>query len=120
MTEKCSEEKHLHSLENARKNILNGNDAERVCRLFHLLSDPGRFKIVQSLLGGEMCVYHLLEVCGGTASGISHQLRILRDNGIVKAKRIGKNMEYSIADEHIRKIIEIGIQHLDCVEEVEE
>lgn len=120
MAVKCSEEKHLHSLEKAKENILDEARRERVCRLFHLLSDPGRFKIVQSLLGGEMCVYHLLEVCGGTASGVSHQLRILRDNGIVKARRIGKNVEYSIADEHIRKIIEIGVQHLDCIEENEE
>ena len=118
MIQNCNEEqKHALSVLRAREGILNENDTQKVCRVFHLLSDPGRFKIVQGLLNGEMCVYHLIEICGGTASGISHQLRILRDNGVVKARRLGKNVEYSIADEHIKKIIEIGVQHLACAKD---
>ncbi|MBO4939942.1 MAG: helix-turn-helix transcriptional regulator [Clostridia bacterium] len=117
MEKKCNKQEHNSALEQVQAEMLKTDDIERVCRLFHLLSDPGRFKILQGLLGGEMCVYHLLEICGGTASGVSHQLRILRDNGLVKARRLGKNVEYSIADEHIRKMIEIGVEHLGCVEE---
>jgi DNA-binding transcriptional ArsR family regulator len=117
MDKKCEKQEHNLALERAQEGAWKTDDVERVCRVFHLLSDPGRFKIVQGLLGGEMCVYHLLEICGGTASGVSHQLRILRDNGIVRARRLGKNVEYSIADEHIRKMIEIGVEHLGCVEE---
>ena len=119
MMQKCNhEQKHLLSVQKAREEILTADNVEQVCRIFHLLSDPGRFKIVQVLMQGELCVGHLVEICGGTPSGVSHQLRILRDNGIIKARRLGKNVEYSIADEHIRKIMEIGILHLGCLEDI--
>ena len=111
----CDHEKeHQASVQRAKEGILAGSDVEKVCKLFHLLSDPGRLKIVFALMNGEMCVYHLTEVCGGSVSGVSHQLRVLRDNGIVKAKRLGKNVEYSIADNHVREIVEMGIEHLQC------
>ena len=118
MAQQCNhEQEHSLSVQKARAEILTAENVEQVCRIFYLLSDPGRFKIVQGLMEGELCVRHLIEICGGTPSGVSHQLRILRDNGIVKARRFGKNVEYSIADEHIRKIMEIGIQHLGCLED---
>ena len=119
MMPKCNhEQEHLLSVQKAREEILTVDKVEQVCRIFHLLSDPGRFKIVQALMQGELCVGHLVEICGGTPSGVSHQLRILRDNGVIKARRLGKNVEYSIADEHIRKIMEIGIMHLGCLEDI--
>lgn len=72
-------------------------------------------KIVLALMQGEMCVYHLSEVCeGSTLSGISHQLRILKDNGIVKARRLGKNIEYSISDHHVCEIVNLALKHLQC------
>jgi ArsR family transcriptional regulator len=97
-----------------KKNFHPREDIEKVCQIFHLLSDCTRFKIVQVLSQGSFCVGHLLEVCEGSPSAISHQLRVLRDNGIIKAKRFGKNVEYSIVDEHIQKIVEMGIEHLNC------
>ena len=113
----CDREKeHLASVDRAKEGILSENDVERICKIFRLLSEPSRTKIVLALLNGEMCVYHLTEFCGGTVSAVSHQLRILRDNGIVKAKRYGKNVEYSIADMHVEKIISMGIAHLACEE----
>ncbi len=105
---------HTNAVEKAKNETLCAEDLEKICRVFHLLSEPSRMKIVLALMQGEMCVYHLLEVCEGTLSGLSHQLRILRDNKIVKARRLGKNIEYSIADEHVREIVEMGIRHLDC------
>ena len=87
---------------------------EGVCTVFRMLAEPTRMKIVLALLNGDMCVYHLTERCGGTQSGISHQLRILRDNKIVKAKRLGQSVEYSLADAHVRNIVEMGLEHLHC------
>ena len=89
-------------------------DVENVCGVFRILADPTRMKIVLGLLGGDKCVNHLMEVCGGTQSAISHQLRILRDNKIVKAKRIGQSVEYSIADAHVREIVGMGVAHIRC------
>ena len=105
---------HEKSLQRAKEKVLSHQDVEKICKIFYLLSDPGRFKIVQTLLTGELCVYHLCEVCQSNVSAVSHQLRLLKDNHIVKARRFGKNVEYSIADMHVREIIEMGIRHLSC------
>ncbi len=116
----CDREKeHLAAVERAKEGMFSESDVGKIGKIFQLLSDPGRLKIVLALMNGDMCVYHLTEVSGGTVSGVSHQLRNLRDNGIVKAKRLGKNIEYSIADEHVREIVKTGMAHLHCEENYE-
>ncbi len=105
---------HERTVERAKEGGISSFDLEKICAVFRMLSEPTRLKIVLALMQGEMCVYHLAEVSGGTVSGISHQLRVLRDNNIVKAKRIGKNVEYAIADEHVREMVSMGIKHLNC------
>ena len=87
---------------------------ERICDLFRMLSEPSRLKIVLTLLGGELCVYHILQAVGGTQSAVSHQLRILKDNRVLRARREGQNVYYSLADEHVRQMLAIGLQHSDC------
>ena len=108
------EREHSVAAQRAKEHILGSTEAEKICAIFRVLADPTRIKIVLGLLEGDMCVYHLTEVCDGTQSGVSHQLRVLRDNNIVKAKRIGQTVEYSLADEHVRKLLEISIAHLAC------
>ena len=114
-TSLCGNEKiHSVTAQRAKEHILGNAETEQICAIFRVLADPTRMKIVLGLLEGDMCVYHLTEVCDGTQSGVSHQLRVLRDNNIVKAKRFGQTVEYSLADEHVRKLIEISIAHLAC------
>ena len=108
------EKEHEAAVKRVKEDVMLSKDVEKISKIFQMLSDVGRLKIVLALLKGDMCVYHLTEVCDGSQSGVSHQLRILKDNGIVKSKRLGKNVEYSIADEHIREIVEIGKAHLLC------
>ena len=111
----CDREKeHEATVQRDKEDILLAKDVEKISKIFQMLSDAGRLKIVLALLKGDMCVYHLTEICGGSQSAVSHQLRILKDNKIVKSKRLGKFVEYSIADEHIREIVEIGKAHLLC------
>ena len=111
------EQEHNAAVQRAKEGVLSPTDEEKVCKIFALLAEPSRMKIVLALLNGEMCVYHLMEVCDGTQSAVSHQLRILRDNGIVKCRRLGQSVEYSIADAHIREIVETGVNHaLNCHE----
>jgi ArsR family transcriptional regulator len=88
--------------------------AERICDVFRMLSEPSRLKIVLTLLSGELCVYHILQAVGGTQSALSHQLRILKDNRVLRARREGQNVYYSLADEHVRQMVAIGLQHSDC------
>ena len=114
----CDHQKeHEEAVQRAKENILAVSDVEKICAVFRVLADPTRMGVLTALMQGEMCVYHLAEVTDSTVSSISHHLRILRDNNIVKAKRYGKNVEYSIADEHIHKIVRMGIDHLTCGKE---
>lgn len=108
------ETEHSKSAQRAKEGIFSSVELEKMCSVFRMLSEPTRLKIVLALLQGDMCVYHLMEVCDGTQSGVSHQLRVLRDNRVVKATRIGQSVEYSIADSHIREIVEKGIEHIQC------
>ncbi len=110
------EKEHNVTAQRAREGVLSASDVEKVCNIFRVLADPTRMKIVLGLMNGDMCVNRLMEVCEGTQSGVSHQLRVLRDNKIVKAKRMGQNVEYSIADKHVREIVEMGVAHLNCAE----
>ncbi len=111
------EQEHHEAAQRAKEGILAHTDVQRVCNVFRMLADPTRMKIILALMQGEMCVYHLAEVANATVSGISHQLRVLRDSNLVATKRFGKNVEYSIADDHVRKIANIAIEHLTCKKE---
>lgn len=116
-TSVCGKEKeHSVTALRAKERVLGEVEIESMSAVYRMLSDPTRLRILLGLMQGEMCVYHLIDVCGGTQSGVSHQLRVLRDNKIVKAKRLGQTVEYSIADVHIREMIELGIKHLSCDE----
>lgn len=112
----CKEEKHSAAAQRAKEHVLALSEVEEMCIVYKMLSEPTRLRIMLALMQGELCVYHIAEACDATVSAISHQLRVLKDNRIVKAKRFGKNVEYSIVDDHVRKILEIGIEHLHCAE----
>ena len=86
----------------------------RICDVFRMLSEPSRLKIVLTLLNGELCVYHILEAVGGTQSALSHQLRVLKDNRVVRARRVGQNIYYSLADDHVRQMVQLGLAHGEC------
>ena len=83
---------------------------------FKVISEPSRLKILLALAAGELCVEHITEAVGGNQSAVSHQLRTLKDNRIVKCRREGKNVVYSIADGHILTMIEMAKEHLNCHE----
>lgn len=105
---------HEERAKKAQKSMLSVEEMEKVCRLFKLFSEPSRLKIVLVLLQGELCVQHIVEGAGGTQSAVSHQLRVLKDGGVVKSRRDGQNVLYSLSDEHIVSIIQTGAAHLSC------
>ena len=87
---------------------------ERICDVFRMISEPSRLKIVLALLDSELCVQHILQCVGGTQSALSHQLRILKDNRVLRARREGQNVYYALADEHVRQIVDMGLRHGQC------
>ena len=79
---------------------------------FKVMSDSTRMRIMAALDNEEMCVCDLSEVLGMTKSAISHQLKVLKDSGLVKFRRDGKNVFYTLKDDHVKTILEMGIMHI--------
>jgi len=87
-------------------------DIARMADIFKALSDPSRLKIVLALLNQEHCVCDIAAICGQTDSAVSHQLRILRTLKIVKTRRDGKIIYYSIDDDHVASLIHMSLSHV--------
>lgn len=84
-----------------------------LAELFKIFGDSSRIKILFALLGHELSVGELAEVLSMTQSAVSHQLRLLKTNGLVKFRRDGKSMIYSLSDDHVTKILSIGLEHIE-------
>lgn len=108
------DDKHEKSVEQVKNAMLKSEDIATMSTVFKVLGEPSRMRIILALMECEMCVYHIAEVVDGQQSAVSHQLRILKDNKIIKSRREGKNILYSIADEHVANIIEMSKKHLYC------
>lgn len=78
---------------------------------FKIFSDPTRVKILYALSQRELCVCDLASLLEMTHSAVSHQLRIMRNSSLVKFKKVGKNVYYSLSDEHINIMLRLGIEH---------
>ena len=94
------------------KGMLPQDDIQAIASIFKALSDPSRLKIVLALLDQEHCVCDIAVICGQTESAISHQLRLLRTQKIVKNRRDGKIMYYSLDDDHVRSLILMSMDHI--------
>ena len=80
--------------------------------LFKGFADPTRVHILTLLLQQELCVGDIAEAVELSQSAISHQLRILKQMQLIKFRREGKNILYSLADDHVRTILEMGLEHV--------
>ncbi|WP_272912850.1 ArsR/SmtB family transcription factor [Arthrobacter sp. FW305-BF8] len=80
--------------------------------VFGLLSDPGRVRILIALLEGEMCVCDLAATTGLSESAVSHALRLLRGPRVVAVRRAGRMAYYSLADAHVRMLLDLGLTHV--------
>ena len=83
-----------------------------LAELYKVFGDSTRVKILCILFEGEMCVQHISEMLSVSQSAVSHQLRILKGARLVKYRRDGKTVYYSLADDHVREIIGCGIEHI--------
>ena len=116
--ENISEEEELHGarVKTALANMPSDDDIAEMGARFKTLSEPSRLKILLALSSGELCVDHITEAVGGNQSAVSHQLKTLKDNKIIKCRREGKNMLYSLSDAHVMVMIEVAKEHLNCNE----
>lgn len=84
-----------------------------LAELFKIFGDSTRIRILYVLFEAEVCVCDIAEVLKMTQSAISHQLRILKQAKLVKSRREGKTVYYSLADDHVRTIIDQGMEHIE-------
>ena len=81
--------------------------------LFKIFGDSTRIKILYALHIKEMCVMDISLALGMSQSAISHQLRVLRQTRLIRSRRDGKNIYYSLADEHVHTIISMSLEHIE-------
>lgn len=90
----------------------NDDMVEDLADLFKVFGDPTRVKIIYTLFKSEMCVCEIAESLGMTQSAISHQLRLLKKSRLVKFRKEGKTVYYSLDDDHVRRIFDCGLCHV--------
>ena len=95
------------------KNDVNENILFDVAELFKCFADSTRIRILYSLLPGERSVSEIAELLNMNQSAISHQLRILKDAKLIRKRRDGKTIYYSLDDDHVYNIIAQGIEHVE-------
>jgi DNA-binding transcriptional ArsR family regulator len=103
---------HLDRIEKARKQAISAHELDRLSLTYKVLGDPNRLKIVMALRDVEMCVCDLAAFTGLTDSAVSHQLRRLKDLALVKSRREGQIIYYSLDDEHVSELLNIGLEHI--------
>lgn len=84
-----------------------------LAELFKTFGDSTRIKILYALFESELCVGDIAQVLNFSQSSVSHQLRILKDAKLVKFRREGKNIYYSLDDDHVRTMISMGMEHIE-------
>jgi|TARA_B100000315_G_scaffold146711_1_gene135642 DNA-binding transcriptional ArsR family regulator len=102
---------HFDRVEQARREVIADHELDRLSLTYKVLGDPNRLKIVMALKNVEMCVCDLAAFTGLTDSAISHQLRRLKDLALVKSRRDGRIIYYSLDDEHVKRLLTIGLEH---------
>ncbi|MFC5746487.1 ArsR/SmtB family transcription factor [Actinomadura rugatobispora] len=95
-----------------------GEVIAELAQVFGLLSDPGRLRVITALLeGGEMCVCDIAAACGHSESAVSHSLRLLRANRVVRVRRSGRRAYYRLDDSHVRMLLDLALAHVGHREE---
>jgi DNA-binding transcriptional ArsR family regulator len=93
--------------------LLSDASVARLADMFRVLGDPTRVRILDVLSRGEMCVCDIAHHLGMTESAVSHQLRVLRDKRLVRARRAGRMIFYTLDDQHIVRLFAQGLEHVE-------
>ena len=110
----CEEETvHTDTVEYVRGKLPPDEVLYDLAELFKMFGDSTRVKILYALLEAELCVCDIAKLLDVTQSAVSHQLRVLKSGKLVKCRREGKTMFYSLADDHVVRIISQGMEHVE-------
>lgn len=94
--------------------ILSYEEARLIARFFQVLADPTRVRMIRALAQQEWCVSDLTQALGMDQPAVSHQLKYLREMGLVRHTKTGRHVYYTLSDTHLRDILIGSIKHLEC------
>lgn len=95
------------------KSMIDDEKIFELADVFKLFGDTTRMKIFCALKESELCVYDIAYITKCTQSAISHQLKLLKDSNLIKGRKEGKIVYYSLDDDHVEKILEKGLEHIE-------
>lgn len=106
-------QRHDLAVQQALARALDETTLSRLTAFFKVIGDGTRMRILVSLAETELCVCAIAELLGMELSAVSHQLRVLKQADLVRFRREGKTVYYSLADDHVRAIIRMGLDHIN-------
>ncbi|MBR2620402.1 MAG: winged helix-turn-helix transcriptional regulator [Firmicutes bacterium] len=104
---------HEENISYVREAISSDDQLAAMSKLFKVFGDGTRINILAALNCHEMCVCDLAVLMDMTKSAVSHQLKVLRDNNLVKFEKKGKHAYYSLADDHVKEILDVALEHIN-------
>lgn len=104
---------HEEMVKDTLSKMPQNNIINNLAEFFKIMGDSTRCKLLFALLQNEMCVCDLANVLSMTKSSVSHQLSKMKDVGLIKCRKSGKTVYYSLDDDHIKEIFEIGLKHIN-------
>lgn len=113
---KCEEEvSNIELVNQVKAPLLTDEKIFDLAELFKVFGDSTRMKIINALMNQELCVCDIALITNSTPSAISHQLRVLKQAKLVKYRKDGKSVIYSLDDDHVKEIFEKGCEHIEEV-----
>ena len=103
---------HNELVENAKKSLLDDETLLSISDFYKALSDSTRIRIIDILRGHELCVCDISSLLNMTKSAVSHQLKNLREMNLIKSRKVGKEIWYTLSDEHVREVFDISLTHV--------
>ena len=107
------EEKHSDIIEKVKKKMPKEEKFFDIAEVFKVFGDSTRMKIICCLFESEMCVCDIAEIINATHSAVSHQLRVLKQAKLVKYRKEGKAVFYSLSDRHVEIIFNMALEHIE-------
>jgi ArsR family transcriptional regulator len=103
---------HGVAVERTRRDMPDAGTSEDLAELFKAFGDPTRVRMLSALNAGEMCVCALAEALGMTQSAVSHQLRLLKQMRLIRARKEGRSVFYALNDDHVHLIFALALEHV--------
>jgi DNA-binding transcriptional ArsR family regulator len=109
----CHTDEDVQQIDRLNREVIDSTTANRLAEVFKALSDPNRLRLISLLLDNEICVHTLETILGMSQSAISHQLRHLRQLNLVRFRKEGRHVFYTLDDDHVRQLFKQGLLHVE-------